>query len=225
MGVLDIIIRVSFVAILIKLGMATNHIVGGPNGGWDTNSDLQTWASSIPFSVGDNLIFQYPPTHNVVEVSKADYESCQPSNPIQSYNDGTTTIPLTSAGKRYFICGTVGHCSQGMKVEIDTLDSATSSASPEPSPFSPEVSTIPSSAPEQTTTPSESPNYIPQVPSPSVETHLESATSSPTIPITEFPAAASPLARDQHSPDLSNSSTMKDVQTVTLENKQIGVVR
>ncbi|CAL0332187.1 unnamed protein product [Lupinus luteus] len=213
MGVLNIIIRVAFVAVLIKLAIATNHVVGGPNGGWDINSDLQTWASSIPFSVGDNLIFQYPPNHDVVEVSKADYESCQPSNPIQSYNDGTTTIPLTSAGKRYFICGTIGHCSQGMKVEIDTLDSATSSASPEafpPSPaFSPDVSTIPSSAPEETTTPSGSPNYIPEVPSPSFETHLESATISPTIPITEFPAAASPLARDQHSPDLSDSSTMK----------------
>ncbi|OIW09241.1 hypothetical protein TanjilG_26454 [Lupinus angustifolius] len=205
MGVLNIIIRVFFVAILIKLAIATNHIVGGPNGGWDANSDLQTWASSIPFSVGDNLIFQYPPNHDVVEVSKADYESCQPSNPIQSYNDGTTTIPLTSSGKRYFICGTIGHCSQGMKVEIDTLDSATSSASPEPSPspaFSPDVSTIPSSAPEETTTPSESPNYIPEVLSPSSETHLESATISPTIPV-------SPLARDQHSPDLSDSSTMK----------------
>ena len=55
MGVLEIIIRVSFVAILIKLAIATNHIVGGPNGGWDANSDLQSWASSQKFSVGDHL--------------------------------------------------------------------------------------------------------------------------------------------------------------------------
>ncbi|KAE9600699.1 hypothetical protein Lal_00045921 [Lupinus albus] len=74
-------------------------------GGWDTSSYLQTWASSLTFSVGDNLIFQYPPNHNGIEVSKADYDSCQPSNPIQSYNDDATTIPLTLAGKRYFIVG------------------------------------------------------------------------------------------------------------------------
>jgi hypothetical protein len=55
MGVLEIILRVSFVAMFIKLAMATNHIVGGPNGGWDTSSDLQSWASSQQFSVGDNL--------------------------------------------------------------------------------------------------------------------------------------------------------------------------
>ncbi|OIW04017.1 hypothetical protein TanjilG_30293 [Lupinus angustifolius] len=89
--------------------------------------------------------FQYPPKHKVIEVSKAGYDSCQPSNPIQSYNDGTTTIPLTPEGKRYFICGTIGHCRQGMKLEIDTLDSATS-ASPEASPspaLSPEISITP----------------------------------------------------------------------------------
>jgi hypothetical protein len=55
MGVLEIILRVSFVAMFIKLAMATNYIVGGPNGGWDTSSDLQSWASSQQFSVGDNL--------------------------------------------------------------------------------------------------------------------------------------------------------------------------
>lgn len=213
MGVLEIIIRVSFVAILIKLAMATNYIVGGPNGGWDTNSNLQAWASSQKISVGDSLIFQYPPNHNVVEVTKADYESCQPSNPIHSYNDGSTTIPLTSAGKRYFICGTKGHCSQGMKVEIDTLDSATSPASPEASSspaVSPEISIIPSPNPaESTTLPAESPDYIPEAPTPLFETHLESPTFSPLIPSTEFPAAASPLDHTQHSPDLSASSTRK----------------
>ncbi|KAK7261054.1 hypothetical protein RIF29_27357 [Crotalaria pallida] len=214
MALHEIVIRVSFLAMLIKLAMATNHIVGGPNGGWDTNSDLQTWASSMKFSVGDNLTFQYPPNHNVVEVTKADYESCQASNPIQSYNDGTTTIPLTTAGKRYFICGTMGHCSQGMKVEIDT-DSAVS-ASPEASPspaLSPGISpSMPSPFPEETTTtsPAESPDYIPEVPSPSFETHRESPTFSPLIPSTEFPAAASPLVHDQHSPDQSASSTRKD---------------
>ncbi|KAJ1382486.1 Phytocyanin domain [Sesbania bispinosa] len=208
MGVLEIIVRVSFVAILIKLCMATNHIVGGPNGGWDATSDLQSWSSSQKFSVGDNLIFQYPPNHDVVEVTKADYDSCQPTNPIQSYNDGATTIPLSSPGKRYFICGTIGHCSQGMKVEIDTLASAISSDSPAASPSladSPVISIIPSTAPEESTI---SPAESPEAPSPLFETHLESPTFSPVIPSTEFPAAAaSPLA--QHAPDLSASSSRK----------------
>jgi len=55
MGVSAIIFKVSLLAILIKLALATNYIVGGPNGGWDTNSNLQSWASSQIFSVGDSL--------------------------------------------------------------------------------------------------------------------------------------------------------------------------
>jgi hypothetical protein len=46
-------------AMLIKLAMAANYIVGGPNGGWDTTTSLQTWASSQSFSVGDNLSKQH----------------------------------------------------------------------------------------------------------------------------------------------------------------------
>jgi hypothetical protein len=42
-------------ATLINLAMAANYVVGGPNGGWDTTTSLQTWASSQSFSVGDSL--------------------------------------------------------------------------------------------------------------------------------------------------------------------------
>ncbi|XP_057457978.1 uclacyanin 1-like [Lotus japonicus] len=213
MGVLQVIIRLSLVATLIKLAMATDHIVGGPNGGWDATSNLQSWGTSQQFSVGDNLIFQYQPNHNVIEVTKADYDSCQATSPIQSYSDGATTIPLSSPGKRYFICGAIGHCTQGMKVEIDTLSSSTSSDdSPAASPLadSPTISSIiPSESPEESTTlPAESPednNH--EAPSPLFETNLGSPSFSPVVPSTEFPAAASPLAQAQKSSDLSASST------------------
>nr|AFK47720.1 unknown [Medicago truncatula] len=208
MGVHEIILRVSFVAMLIKLAMATNHIVGGPIGGWDTNSNLQSWTSSQQFSVGDNLIFQYPPNHDVVEVTKADYDSCQQTNPIQSYNDGATSIPLTSTGKRYFICGTIGHCSQGMKVEIDTFAAQVSPASPvaaAPSiADSPMISIIPSAAPAESTVSSAE---SPEASSPLFEAQVESPTLSPMIPSTEFLAPSSPIA--QHSQDVSASSTEK----------------
>ncbi|KAF7823102.1 uclacyanin 1 [Senna tora] len=190
MVVCEIFIRASLAAILIEIAMAANHIVGGPNGGWDTNSNIQAWSSSQKFSVGDNLIFQYPPNHNVIEVTKADYDSCQPTNPIQSYSDGASTVPLTSPGKRYFICGSPGHCNQGMKLAIDTLASATSSTSSptiSPSPAdSPAIPVIPSiESPESTNSPAESPEYITAAPSPLFETDVDSPTFSPVIPSTE----------------------------------------
>ncbi|XP_028785654.1 uclacyanin 1-like [Neltuma alba] len=189
MAALQTFIRVSFVAMLIEIAMAENHIVGGSNGGWDTNTNLQAWASSQKFSVGDKLIFHYPPNHDVVEVPKAGYDSCQPTNPVKSYSDGATTIPLTSPGKRYFICGTIGHCGQGMKIEIDTLASAASSISPTESP-SPAVSPVtpiaPSAeSPDIVNSAAESPEYTLAAPSPLFDTHLDSPTFSPVIPSTE----------------------------------------
>ncbi|KAG6657840.1 hypothetical protein CIPAW_04G118500 [Carya illinoinensis] len=138
---------------LIKLAMAVNYTAGGQTGGWDTTTNLQTWASSQSFLVGDNLIFLYAPNHDLLEVSKTDYDSCQASNPIQSYSGGTTTIPLSSPGKKYFICGTLGHCSQGMKVEIDTLaGSASAAASPSANPPASLVTPlVPTPAPESAT--------------------------------------------------------------------------
>ncbi|KAM3698206.1 hypothetical protein ACB098_06G171400 [Castanea mollissima] len=179
-------------AMLINLAMAANYTVGGPNGGWDTSTNIQTWASSQTFLVGDNLIFQYAPSHDVVEVPKADYDSCQASNPIQSYSGGTTTIPLSSPGKRYFICGTTGHCSQGMKVQINTL---ATSAPPTPSPtIQPPTSEVtplvPTPAPEEsdapspTQTPAEStPTVLP--PSPSDSSSEDPALSPSFTPPTE----------------------------------------
>jgi hypothetical protein len=32
---------------------------------------------------------------------------------------GNDAIPLAAAGSRYFICGVTGHCSAGMKVQVD----------------------------------------------------------------------------------------------------------
>ncbi|PQP91543.1 uclacyanin 1 [Prunus yedoensis var. nudiflora] len=43
------------VSMLMELAMAASYNVGGPNGGWDSSTDLQTWASSQTFLVGDNL--------------------------------------------------------------------------------------------------------------------------------------------------------------------------
>ncbi|GLT96559.1 hypothetical protein SLE2022_141710 [Rubroshorea leprosula] len=173
MGMLPgMLVALAAEALLMQLAVATNYTVGGPSGGWDTSSDLQTWASSQTFSAGDNLIFQYTPNHDVLEVTKSDYNNCQSSNALQSYNDGNTIIPLTSVGKRYFICGTIGHCLQGMKVEIDTL--ATSSLSPSESPI-PVDAVIPP-LPSESKSPSSSPSLSPDVP----EVHIPEASLTPS---------------------------------------------
>ncbi|XP_068639302.1 uclacyanin 1 [Aristolochia californica] len=182
MGDLRTVITLTALAMLVEFAVAANITVGGPNGGWDQSTILQSWASSQTFKVGDNLVFQYTALHTVLEVTKSDYDSCQGNRPLQAYNDGSTVVPLSSPGKRYFICGTSGHCSQGMKLAVDTIAASVPSTSPTPSPSvkaptpSPSKAFPPASPAEQTSPtssafpPSESspnPRGTAPVPSPS----------------------------------------------------------
>ncbi|CAN6452092.1 unnamed protein product [Victoria cruziana] len=108
-------------AMLVNVSLGANYTVGAPNGSWDVSTSLQAWASSRTFNPGDVLIFQYTPIHDLVEVTKADYDSCQVTNPIGTHTTGNTAITLDTVGKRYFLCGVPGHCSLGMKMEIETV--------------------------------------------------------------------------------------------------------
>lgn len=76
--------------------------------------------SSDPARLAGSCVaaFQYSSAHSVLEVSEADHGACSPSNPLRSHQGQSTTIPLTKAGTRYFICGAPGHCASGMKVAI-----------------------------------------------------------------------------------------------------------
>ncbi|CAL9044866.1 unnamed protein product [Musa banksii] len=82
-------------------------------------------ASATDYTVGD-LQGWYNGLHTLAEVGEADYKACSASNSIQTYTDQSTKITLTRPGSRYFICGTPGHCSSGMKLAV-TVDGASSS--------------------------------------------------------------------------------------------------
>ncbi|KAF5764482.1 putative Blue (type 1) copper binding protein [Helianthus annuus] len=149
-----ILLSIVATTMLFELALGADHAVGGTGGSWDQVTDLKTWASSETFTVGDNLVFTYTSNHDVLEVSKDDYDSCSIANPVTSNTASPTTIALKDAGSRYFICGTPGHCDQGMKVEIKTV--AASSGPPT-------TTTPPSSDSPTTTTPPSSDSPTPPV--------------------------------------------------------------
>ncbi|KAL8096377.1 blue copper protein-like [Apium graveolens] len=103
----------------------------GDSSGWALSVDYGTWASDKTFNVGDSLVFNYGTGHTVDEVSSSDYGSCTIGNSITTDNTGSTTIPLKTAGKHYFICGVIGHCSGGMKLAV-TVAAGAGSATPAP---------------------------------------------------------------------------------------------
>ncbi|KAJ3696031.1 hypothetical protein LUZ60_001408 [Juncus effusus] len=157
------VVSVLAMAVLVQVVMGVDYPVGGPSG-WETTTDLTTWSADKKFAPGDSLTFTYQTFHDVVEVSKADYDTCSGTTPIASYKGGSTTIKLTKPGKRYFICSVPGHCSAGMKLEVDVSSALAPSPAPAPLAVSPSLA----------------PKMSPEIPSPSSTIADLPAVSAPT---------------------------------------------
>ena len=126
-----ILLAVAAMAVL-STASAAIYNVGEPGGAWDLSTNYGTWASSRNFQTNDQIVFKYSPqAHDVLEVSKADYDSCSTATPIATLNSGNDVIALNVTGTRYFICGFLGHCAGSMKVKIDVMPGS-SSSSPAP---------------------------------------------------------------------------------------------
>jgi hypothetical protein len=174
------------VAVAAVLGTAhgATYTVGAPAGSWDLSTNYTRWASGIVFSAGDQLVFKYSRSaHNVVEVSKADYDSCSGSSPVNTFATGDDTVPLPAGGvTRYFICGVPGHCDGGMKLAVRVEAAATAgapnAAAPSPAPVA--------MAPRSARTPSAAP-----APAPVGMTPRAAVPPTATTPGAEVPAAGS----------------------------------
>ncbi|KQJ86405.1 stellacyanin [Brachypodium distachyon] len=114
-------------AAALGTALGATYTVGAPAGSWDLRTNYAQWTSTVKFRAGDQLVFKYSPAaHNVVEVSKADYDACSNSSPLASFQTGNDVIPLPAAGSRYFICGVPGHCDGGMKIRVNVEAAASS---------------------------------------------------------------------------------------------------
>ncbi|KAH8514425.1 hypothetical protein Peur_058020 [Populus x canadensis] len=132
----------------------------GESDGWTIGVDYNQWASTKKFQVGDTLVFNYNTMfHNVLQVTKQDYESCNVKSPVATFASGRDFITLDKAGHSYFVCGFPGHCQAGLKVAISVR--ASSSQSPDvPSPPS-KPREIPPPPPPQTLSAPGQPNFHP----------------------------------------------------------------
>ncbi|OIW01966.1 hypothetical protein TanjilG_11540 [Lupinus angustifolius] len=128
----------------------------GDNIGWtipnDGASAYVTWASSKNFKVGDILVFNYEKNaHNVEEVTKEKYDSCNSVSPLSIYSNTPQRVTINKSGPHYFICGVPGHCSAGQKLAINvTTITATATATfPSSNATLPSTSTTLSFSPPQ----------------------------------------------------------------------------
>ncbi|KAF7045762.1 hypothetical protein CFC21_054838 [Triticum aestivum] len=124
-------------AALLGTASAATYRVGEPSGVWGINTDYARWVADKKFQLGDEIVFKYSPTgHNVVEVTKAGYDSCSTANAINTFNSGNDVVALNATGTRYFICGFTDHCIPDapltMKIVINVASGSSSPSSPTP---------------------------------------------------------------------------------------------
>ncbi|XVF48067.1 hypothetical protein PTKIN_Ptkin03bG0161000 [Pterospermum kingtungense] len=128
-------------------------------------SAYERWANGKAFMVGDILVFNYVTgAHDVAEVTREAYQTCNTSNLLSNFTTGPTRITLETSGEHFYICAVPGHCSAGQKLSINVTGSSTatppSSSSPSPSTVVPPSSTTspPSPTGDNTATPPSSGN-------------------------------------------------------------------
>ncbi|KAK1259257.1 hypothetical protein QJS04_geneDACA005649 [Acorus gramineus] len=138
------VVVVVLMAFAASVSAVTTHDVGGSTG-WTIPSDSKTytnWVAGFTFPTG---------SHNVMEVSKSDYDSCTTTAPIGgTKTTGPATLSLSTAGMHYYICGFPQHCSAGQKLSINVL-SSTPSKVPSPPPSTTAVAGGPTSTPPPST--------------------------------------------------------------------------
>lgn len=127
--------------------VAQTFIVGD-NMGWSVPTggpvSYQRWANGKSFKVGDTLVFNFVNgAHNVARVSKAAYDTCNTTSPINTISTGPARITLTNSGEHYYMCTFPSHCSMGQKLAINVT--GTDATAPTPSiAATPSGSTVPS---------------------------------------------------------------------------------
>lgn len=160
----------------------------GDDSAWTIGPNYVTWAANKELHPGDSLLFKYSNNfHDVVQVTKSDYDSCKTDSPLATYKSGNDIVSMSKPGSYYYLCGFPGHCQAGQKVAVVVLAATTPphsapSHAPAPSPIAPasnKSKSAPSPSPVQKS--SSSPSPAPKS-SPSPKKSKHSPSPSPLAP-------------------------------------------
>ncbi|XP_020573825.1 basic blue protein-like [Phalaenopsis equestris] len=121
----------AILGLLVSACKAATYTVGDL-AGWDISADLYSWPATKLFYIGDVLLFQYSPYHDVNQVDRNGFSNCNASNAMLKSTDGNTYVPLNATGDKYFICSVLSHCLGGMKLQVHVLTNVTAAIIPSP---------------------------------------------------------------------------------------------
>ncbi|MCO5553976.1 hypothetical protein L7F22_007502 [Adiantum nelumboides] len=129
----------------------------GDASGWTSTVDYKIWARDKTFRVGDDLFFWFNVSeHDVVEVTKDGYDSCDEfNNTLETWNfNDNATVELKEEGDKYYMSSSYADCPP-MRLAITVIAAtspptstspATSSGDSEPAPSSGDSEPTPSAS-------------------------------------------------------------------------------
>ncbi|KAL9230970.1 hypothetical protein vseg_006251 [Gypsophila vaccaria] len=110
--------------VLVNSSNALIHVVGGKDG-WEIPPKptfYADWAKPRIFGVHDKLVFPYRVgAHNILQVSKQDFDKCGNDHVYEQYYKGPTVIKLNATGDYYFYSGIGTHCELGQKLHVHVV--------------------------------------------------------------------------------------------------------
>ncbi|XP_010440631.1 PREDICTED: lamin-like protein [Camelina sativa] len=117
--VIAAVVLAFLVAVPVPEVTAKKYLVGDKKF-WNPNVNYAAWVQGKHFYLGDWLYFVfYRDQHNILEVSKADYERCISDHPLRNYTRGAgrDIVPLNETRAYYLLDGR-GGCFHGMKLSV-----------------------------------------------------------------------------------------------------------
>ncbi|XP_010248455.2 PREDICTED: cucumber peeling cupredoxin-like [Nelumbo nucifera] len=77
------------------------------------------WSDHLFFQIGDVLVFEFQSElHNLMQISRREYENCSAENPFRAFWVDPAAIPLIEQRVYYFICSFANYCLLGQKVSV-----------------------------------------------------------------------------------------------------------
>ncbi|KAJ9562615.1 hypothetical protein OSB04_007775, partial [Centaurea solstitialis] len=109
--------------LLIQDSRAYQFMVGG-TGDWSlASTSYNQWAEQSLFNYEEGK-------DSVIQVTKDDYDNCNPASPIAMYSDGHSLVKFQRSGPHYFISGLIQNCKNNQKIVMVVMADRTHRSPP-----------------------------------------------------------------------------------------------
>ncbi|KAG4995335.1 hypothetical protein JHK82_032063 [Glycine max] len=134
---LGMLLVIATILLPFNIVVAKEFVVGDDHG-WTIGFDYAAWAADKTFQskvlLNNGVVFKYAVgKHNVFKVNGTAFQSCTIPPASEALTTGSDRIVLAIPGRKWYICGVVGHCNAGQKLVI-TVQPQTLPPTPAPAP-------------------------------------------------------------------------------------------